>query len=106
MILMSTYLLDEIPFKSVYLHGIVKNPDGSKMSKSKGATDPLEMCAKYGTDALRISLIIGNGPGLSTVAVAAGQRIEGIYMNSVGQTCLVYNTQIQVSNGGAAGVNG
>ena len=63
MILMSSYLLDEIPFKTVYLHGIVKNPDGSKMSKSKGATDPLEMCEKYGTDALRISLIIGNGPG-------------------------------------------
>ncbi len=63
MILMSTYLLGEIPFKTVYLHGLVRNADGSKMSKSKGAIDPLEMCVKYGTDALRMSVIVGTGPG-------------------------------------------
>lgn len=63
MILMSTYLLGQIPFKTVYLHGLVRNADGSKMSKSKGAVDPLEMCAKYGTDALRMSLVVGIGPG-------------------------------------------
>jgi valyl-tRNA synthetase len=66
MILMSTYLLGEIPFKTVYMHGIVRNNDGSKMSKSKGAIDPLEMCEKYGTDAVRMSLIVGNGPGNDT----------------------------------------
>lgn len=66
MILMSTYLLDAVPFKTVYMHGIVRNSDGSKMSKSKGAIDPLEMCDKYGTDAARMSLIVGNGPGNDT----------------------------------------
>lgn len=66
MILMSTYLLGEIPFKTVYLHGLMRNADGSKMSKSKGAIDPLEMSAKYGTDALRMSVIVGVGPGSDT----------------------------------------
>ncbi|MBX4209383.1 valine--tRNA ligase [Candidatus Parcubacteria bacterium] len=66
MILMSTYLLGEIPFKTAYLHGLMRNADGSKMSKSKGAIDPIEMCAKYGTDALRMSVIVGIGPGSDT----------------------------------------
>jgi len=63
MILMSTYILGEVPFKTVYLHGLVRNKDGSKMSKSSGAIDPLIMMDKYGADALRMSLIIGTGPG-------------------------------------------
>ncbi|MEK7607735.1 MAG: valine--tRNA ligase [Patescibacteria group bacterium] len=63
MILMSTYLLDEVPFKTVYLHGLIRNADGSKMSKSAGAIDPLSMCEKYGTDAVRMSLIVATGPG-------------------------------------------
>ncbi len=64
MILLSTYLLGEIPFKTVYLHGIVRDSQGRKMSKSLGnALDPLELTAKYGADAVRMSLIIGTGPG-------------------------------------------
>jgi len=66
MILMSTYLLGITPFKTVYFNGIVRNADGSKMSKSKGAIDPLDMCDKYGTDAVRMSLIVGAGPGNDT----------------------------------------
>ena len=65
MILMSTYLLGEIPFKTVYLHGMVRTSDGKKMSKSLGekAIDPLDIIAKYGNDALRMAMIIGNTPG-------------------------------------------
>ncbi len=64
MILMSGYFLKDVPFKTVYLHGLVNDAKGKKMSKSDGnAIDPLEMSEKYGTDALRLSLIIGNGPG-------------------------------------------
>ncbi len=64
MILMSTYLLDEIPFKTVYFHGIVRDASGKKMSKSLGnALDPLVVSEKYGADAVRMSLIIGTGPG-------------------------------------------
>lgn len=65
MILMSTYLLGEIPFKTVYLHGMVRTASGQKMSKSLGntAADPLDIIAKYGNDALRMAMIIGNTPG-------------------------------------------
>lgn len=64
MILMSTYLLDDIPFKTVYLHGIVRDSKGRKMSKTlNNGIDPLEMIAKYGADAVRMSFIVGIGPG-------------------------------------------
>lgn len=64
MILMSTYLLGEIPFHTVYLHGLVRREDGQKISKSLGNNiDPLDMIEKYGADAVRMSLIIGAAPG-------------------------------------------
>jgi valyl-tRNA synthetase len=64
MILMSTYHMGEVPFKKVYLHGLVLNKRGKKMSKSSGdTTDPLEMIEKFGADALRMSMIVGVGPG-------------------------------------------
>ena len=64
MILMSTYLLGEVPFKTVYLHGLVRDEQGRKMSKSLGnIIDPLDMIAKYGADATRLSLVIGSTPG-------------------------------------------
>ncbi len=64
MILMSTYVLDKIPFRDVYIHGILRDEKGRKFSKSLGnVIDPVEICQKYGTDALRLSLIIGTTPG-------------------------------------------
>lgn len=64
MILMSTYHLGQIPFEKIYLHGLVRDAKGKKMSKSLGnIIDPLTMIEKYGADATRISLIIGTGPG-------------------------------------------
>lgn len=67
MILMSTYILGEIPFQTVYLHGLVRDGQGRKMSKSLGnIIDPLDMVKKYGADATRLSLIIGTGPGNDT----------------------------------------
>ncbi len=64
MILMSTYALGEVPFKTVYLHGLVRDEEGRKMSKSLGnIIDPLDMIKKYGTDATRLSLLIGGTPG-------------------------------------------
>lgn len=64
MIMMGLEMTGEVPFKTVYLHGLIRDPEGLKMSKSKGnVIDPMAMAAKYGTDALRLSLVIGNTPG-------------------------------------------
>lgn len=64
MILMSEFLLGKIPFKTVYLHGLVRNQRGEKLSKSLGDNiNPLSIIDQYGTDALRMALIVGVGPG-------------------------------------------
>ncbi len=64
MILMSGFLLGEPPFKTVYLHGLIRDKEGRKISKSLGNNiDPVDMGAKYGMDAVRISLIAGMAPG-------------------------------------------
>ncbi|HVW66327.1 MAG TPA: valine--tRNA ligase [Candidatus Peribacteraceae bacterium] len=65
MILMTTYATGQIPFKTVYLHGLIRDRNGQKMSKSKPETmiDPLDIIPKYGADALRLSMIVGQSPG-------------------------------------------
>lgn len=64
MILMSTYLIDDIPFEKVYLHGLIRDEKGRKMSKTlNNVIDPLDVIEKYGTDAVRLSLVIGSTPG-------------------------------------------
>jgi valyl-tRNA synthetase len=64
MVMMSNYLLGVIPFKTVYLHGMVRDKNGVKFSKSlKNGIAPEEIIRQYGADALRMSLITGVGPG-------------------------------------------
>lgn len=64
MILMTGYVLGDVPFNTVYLHGMVRDAKGRKMSKSLGNNiDPVDMANKFGTDAERISLTIANTPG-------------------------------------------
>ncbi|MFP4017121.1 MAG: valine--tRNA ligase [Halanaerobiales bacterium] len=64
MIFMSLEFMDEIPFNDVYIHGLIRDAQGRKMSKSLGnGIDPLEVIDKYGADALRFTLITGNTPG-------------------------------------------
>jgi valyl-tRNA synthetase len=64
MILMTTYLRGQIPFRDVLLHGLVRDAQKQKMSKSKGnIIDPLDLSAQYGTDALRIALIFSTAAG-------------------------------------------
>lgn len=68
MILMTTYATGQIPFEYVYIHGLIRDKNGEKMSKSKPETciDPLDMIAKYGADALRLSMVIGGTAGNDT----------------------------------------
>jgi valyl-tRNA synthetase len=64
MIVFGLEVMNEIPFDTVYVHGIVRDSQGRKMSKSLGnGIDPLEVIEKHGADALRFSLIAGNSPG-------------------------------------------
>ena len=66
MIMLGLYITGEVPFKTVYLHGLVLDAKGQKMSKSKGnVIDPMILTEKFGTDALRMGLVIGNTPGTS-----------------------------------------
>ncbi len=54
----------QVPFHTVYLHGLVRNEEGQKMSKSKGTgIDPLPVMDEFGTDALRFTLLVGSTPG-------------------------------------------
>lgn len=64
MIMFGLYVTGKVPFGSIYLHGLIRDKDRQKMSKSKGnVIDPLGVLDLYGTDALRLALIIGNAPG-------------------------------------------
>src|SRR3989338_6731745 len=67
MILMSGYGLGVAPFHTVYLHGTVRDGEGRKMSKSLGnGIDPIDIAKKFGADAGRMALIVGNTPGTDT----------------------------------------
>ncbi len=64
MIMLGLYRTDEVPFKKIYLHGMIRDKKGLKMSKSKGnVIAPSEIQEKYGTDALRMGLMVNNAPG-------------------------------------------
>lgn len=65
MILSTTFMTGQVPFRTVYLHGLIRAEDGKKMSKSRPESiiDPLDVIPKYGTDALRMALIMGVTPG-------------------------------------------
>jgi len=64
MIMMGLYNMSEVPFRHVYLHGLIRDAQGRKMTKSLGnVVDPLEAIDKYGCDALRFTLATGGAPG-------------------------------------------
>ncbi len=84
MILMTTVLMGEIPFRHVYLHGMVRDEKGRKMSKSLGnSINPTEMLEKYGTDALRMSLIINSAPGNDTKISEAKIKAQKHFANKI-----------------------
>jgi valyl-tRNA synthetase len=64
MIMMGLENTGDVPFRTVYLHGLIRDEKGEKMSKSRGnVVDPVGIIEKYGTDALRFALCTGNSPG-------------------------------------------
>ncbi|MGI9071913.1 MAG: valine--tRNA ligase [Bryobacteraceae bacterium] len=64
MIMMGLECTDDVPFREVHMHGLVRDAERQKMSKSKGnVVDPLELMDRFGTDAVRIALLISAAPG-------------------------------------------
>ncbi len=67
MIMLSLELTGKVPFSTVYLHGLVMDGNGQKMSKSKGnVIDPIDVMNDMGTDAVRFTMLVGSTPGLNT----------------------------------------
>lgn len=65
MLFMGKFATGKLPFKDIYLHGLIRDAQGAKMSKSKGnVVNPLDVTEKYGADALRMALVIRSTPGL------------------------------------------
>jgi valyl-tRNA synthetase len=102
MILMSQFFRGEVPFKNVYFHGIVRDGQGRKISKSLGNNiDPLDMGAKYGMDAVRVSLIAGMAPG--TDSKISEEKIRGYkhFANKVWNITRFVLENIQTTGDGA-----
>ena len=80
MIMLGLYVTDDVPFHDVYMHGMVLDEKGQKMSKSKGnVINPIEIVSKYGSDALRLGLIASRSAGVnqafSTSKVIASRNL-------------------------------
>jgi valyl-tRNA synthetase len=75
MVMLGIFNMGDIPFHTIYLHGLVLDPDGVKMSKTKGnVLDPLEIIDQYGSDAVRFALTTGTSAG-NNVRISEG-RLE------------------------------
>ena len=86
MIMFGLYATDKVPFKDVYLHGLVLDEKGQKMSKSKGnVVNPMEVIAEYGSDALRLGLVAsrsaGHNQAFSTSKVVSGRNFANKLWN-------------------------
>ncbi len=80
MIMMGVYVTGEVPFREVYLHGLVLDAHGKKMSKSKGnVINPMELVTKYGSDAFRLGILRGRSAGMNQAfsenSVVAGRNL-------------------------------
>lgn len=77
MIMLGLYVTDQVPFRHVYLHGLILDEKGQKMSKSKGnVVNPMEIVAEYGSDALRLGIIASRSAGQNQ-AFATSNVISG-----------------------------
>ena len=123
MIMMGLYVTGEVPFKEVYLHGLVLDAHGKKMSKSKGnVINPMDLVSKYGSDAFRLGILRGRSAGMNQAfsenSVVSGQKlcnklwnisrfIQGIIDEEISEKGFSYaNVDVVLENEGQAGVSG
>jgi len=123
MIMMGLYVTGEVPFKEVYLHGLVLDAHGKKMSKSKGnVINPMDLVSKYGSDAFRLGILRGRSAGMNQAfsenSVVSGQKlcnklwnisrfIQGIVDEETSEKGFSYaNVDVTLENEGSGGVSG
>jgi valyl-tRNA synthetase len=84
MIMMGIEFMDEVPFRQVYIHGLVRDAERQKMSKTRGNTiDPLLITDKYGTDAVRMALLQGASPGADIVLTEERMESSRAFANKI-----------------------
>jgi valyl-tRNA synthetase len=84
MVMLGCEFMGEVPFRHVYIHGLVRDADKQKMSKTKGnVVDPLVVTEKYGTDAVRMALLQGAAPGTDIVLTEERMASSGTFANKV-----------------------
>ena len=123
MIMMGLYVTGEVPFKEVYLHGLVLDAHGKKMSKSKGnVINPMELVSKYGSDAFRLGILRGRSAGMNQAfsenSVISGQKlcnklwnisrfIQGLVDEEISEKGYSYaNVDVTLEQEGSGGVQG
>ncbi|HET8547288.1 MAG TPA: valine--tRNA ligase, partial [Bryobacteraceae bacterium] len=84
MIMLGLECVGDVPFREVYIHGLVRDAEKQKMSKTKGnVIDPLEVTEKYGTDAVRMSLLLGAAPGTDIVLTTERMESARAFANKI-----------------------
>ena len=84
MIMMGLEFMGDVPFREVYIHALVRDADRQKMSKTRGnVIDPLEVTEKYGTDAVRMSLLVGAAPGTDIVLTEERMASARAFANKI-----------------------
>jgi valyl-tRNA synthetase len=84
MVMLGCEFMGDVPFRQVYIHGLVRDADRQKMSKTKGnVIDPLVVTEKYGTDAVRMALLQGAAPGTDIVLTEERMESSRAFANKI-----------------------
>ncbi len=94
MIMMSLYFMNDIPFRDIYIHALVRDNNGQKMSKSKGnVINPLDLMNEFGTDALRYTLVFLSVPGRDIKFGRENVKISRNFITKIWNACRFLQTQ-------------